>query len=384
MVHELDADGHVSSLYMVFSFMEHDLTGLIERKDVRFSLPQVKCYLSQILTGIKYLHERGVLHRDVKGANVLINNRGELKLTDFGLSRPLEPGRTVYTPGVYTRWYRPPELLLGSREYGTSADMWGIGCILAEMLTKRPTFPGEGDFEQLELISRVCGTPSSQTMPRYKDYDIADKVHLPVYRRKLREIFGNLDPLAVDLIDKLMVLDPEKRYSAEQAMQHDFFTSPPLPALPQSLPTYTSSHELTHAPHPTPHQHGILDGGSLPRSAHESQHKIAHDSHATHRERSRSPRRRADLPDTYEPRRKRSISSHRGDATNHYDKGRYKHSSSRLHYSTREDTRHRQDRDARFREHSQEYDRRDNHSLQYPPRRRSEHHRRDHMDYGDL
>lgn len=234
MVFEQDqTTGNVPSIYMSFSYMEHDLTGLLQDKSIRFSIPQIKCYMSQMLNGLKYLHEHHILHRDIKGSNVLLNNRGELRITDFGLSRPMEEGRREYTPGVYSRWYRPPELLLGTREYDTSADMWGMGCILAEMFLKRPLFPGEDDFSQLETIAKLCGTPSSETIPNMSSYPLASKVHIPVYKRKLREIGEIGDVLARDLIDKLLVLDAKKRFTAKAALEHSFFTTPPLPALPQ-------------------------------------------------------------------------------------------------------------------------------------------------------
>lgn len=234
MVFEQDTEtGNIPGIYMSFSYMEHDLTGLLQDKDIRFTLPQIKCYMSQILHGLKYLHDHQILHRDIKGSNILLNNRGELRVTDFGLSRPMEDGRKEYTPGVYSRWYRPPELLLGSREYDSSADMWGVGCILAEMFLKRPLFPGEDDFSQLEVISKLCGTPSSETIPNFTTYPMASKVHIAVYKRKLKDITEIGDVLARDLIDKLLVLDAKKRLSAKTALDHAFFSTPPLAALPQ-------------------------------------------------------------------------------------------------------------------------------------------------------
>lgn len=119
--------GDASELYMVFVYMDHDLTGLLEKEHIKFTIPQIKCYMKQLLEGIRYLHKCTILHRDIKGSNILLNNRGELRVTDFGLSRPLEENRKNYTPGVVTRWYRPPELLYGATEYGISVDLWGAG-----------------------------------------------------------------------------------------------------------------------------------------------------------------------------------------------------------------------------------------------------------------
>lgn len=116
------------AVYMVFPYMDHDLVGLLDAPGVRFSPPQIKCYIKQLLEGMAYLHKNKILHRDMKSANILMNNRGELKIADFGLARPaMEHRHGYYTGGVVTRWYRPPELLLGATRYGRSIDMWGVG-----------------------------------------------------------------------------------------------------------------------------------------------------------------------------------------------------------------------------------------------------------------
>lgn len=119
--------GDDGGIFMVFPYMDHDLTGLLEVEHIKFSLSQIKCYMKQLLEGIKYLHRCSILHRDIKGSNILLNNRGELRVTDFGLARPMEENKKHYTPGVVTRWYRPPELLFGATEYGPSVDLWGAG-----------------------------------------------------------------------------------------------------------------------------------------------------------------------------------------------------------------------------------------------------------------
>ncbi len=116
--------GGKGSIYMVFEYMDHDLTGLMDTPSVKFTEPQVKNYAHQLLSGLEYCHERDMLHRDIKGSNLLIDNQGNLKIADFGLARYYgEPGRK-YTNRVITLWYRPPELLLGANEYGPSVDMW--------------------------------------------------------------------------------------------------------------------------------------------------------------------------------------------------------------------------------------------------------------------
>ena len=130
------------NVYLVFEYMEHDLSGLVDLK-INFNVSQIKCILHQILTGIHYLHTNNVIHRDIKGANILINNRGEVKIADFGLARIHNPNpniNKIYTNRVVTLWYRAPELLLGSTNYGPSIDMWSVGCLFSELLAGVPPF----------------------------------------------------------------------------------------------------------------------------------------------------------------------------------------------------------------------------------------------------
>ena len=159
--------------YMVFEYMDHDLTGLLQNPAVKFTNSQLKCYLKQLLEGVAYLHRNGVIHRDIKGSNVLINNRGELKLADFGLARLIDEDRRRrgdLTNQVVTLWYRAPELLFGSKSYTHAIDVWSVGCIFAEVLLKRPLFPGKDEIDQLQRICQVCGTPSEETWPGYTKY----------------------------------------------------------------------------------------------------------------------------------------------------------------------------------------------------------------------
>uniref|UniRef100_A0A480TNP5 Cyclin-dependent kinase 9 n=1 Tax=Sus scrofa TaxID=9823 RepID=A0A480TNP5_PIG len=150
------------SIYLVFDFCEHDLAGLLSNVLVKFTLSEIKRVMQMLLNGLYYIHRNKILHRDMKAANVLITRDGVLKLADFGLARAFslaknsQPNR--YTNRVVTLWYRPPELLLGERDYGPPIDLWGAGCIMAEMWTRSPIMQGNTEQHQLALISQLCGS----------------------------------------------------------------------------------------------------------------------------------------------------------------------------------------------------------------------------------
>ncbi|KAI3816742.1 hypothetical protein L1987_16446 [Smallanthus sonchifolius] len=166
-VKEVVVGSNLDSIFMVMEYMEHDLKALMETMKQPFSQSEVKCLMLQLFEGTKYLHDNWVLHRDLKTSNLLLNNRGELKICDFGLSRqygsPLKP----YTHLVVTLWYRAPELLMGSKLYSTAIDMWSLGCIMAELLSKQPLFNGKTEFDQLDKIFKTLGTPNETIWPGY-------------------------------------------------------------------------------------------------------------------------------------------------------------------------------------------------------------------------
>ena len=150
-------------IHLVFEFCEHDLAGLLANKQVQFSLGEKKKVIQQLLEGLYWIHKNKILHRDMKAANILINKNGVLKLADFGLARPFSfPKRGMankYTNRVVTLWYRPPELLLGERNYGPPIDVWGAGCVMAEMWTRTPIMQGKVEQDQVILWKRrisVC------------------------------------------------------------------------------------------------------------------------------------------------------------------------------------------------------------------------------------
>lgn len=167
-----------ATMYMVTPYMDHDLSGLLDNRNVPFGVPQVKCYMLQLLQGLAYIHGQNILHRDIKAANLLINNKGILQIADFGLARHYEgdvpkPGVSPvavrdYTALVVTRWYRPPELLMHLRRYTPAIDVWGVGCVFGEMLERKPILAGESDAKQLQMIFQLVGNPTDESMPGWK------------------------------------------------------------------------------------------------------------------------------------------------------------------------------------------------------------------------
>nr|CAI5826983.1 unnamed protein product [Callosobruchus analis] len=175
-----------STFYLVFDFCEHDLAGLLSNVNVKFSLGEIKKVVQQLLNGLYYIHSNKILHRDMKAANVLITKNGVLKLADFGLARAFSTNKNV-TNRVVTLWYRPPELLLGERNYGPPVDLWGAGCIMAEMWTRSPIMQGNSEQQQLTLISQLCGSITPKVWPGVENLELYKKMDLPQnQKRKVR------------------------------------------------------------------------------------------------------------------------------------------------------------------------------------------------------
>uniref|UniRef100_A0A4W4EK71 cyclin-dependent kinase n=1 Tax=Electrophorus electricus TaxID=8005 RepID=A0A4W4EK71_ELEEL len=181
-------------------------------------------FLFQLLRGLNYCHRRKVLHRDLKPQNLLINDRGELKLADFGLARAKSIPTKTYSNEVVTLWYRPPDILLGSTDYSTQIDMWGVGCIFYEMATGRPLFPGSTVEEELHFIFKLLGTPTEETWPGITSNEEFISYNYPRYRADcLHNHTPRLDNDGVGLLAKLLQFEGKKRMSAEEAMRHSYF-----------------------------------------------------------------------------------------------------------------------------------------------------------------
>ncbi|XP_006363662.1 probable serine/threonine-protein kinase At1g09600 [Solanum tuberosum] len=232
------------SLYLVFEYMEHDLAGLAAAPRVKFTEAQIKCYMQQLLRGLEHCHSRGVLHRDIKGSNLLIDDNGVLKIGDFGLATTFEPNQTQpLTSRVVTLWYRAPELLLGATEYGVAIDMWSAGCILAELSAGKPIMPGRTEVEQMHKIFKLCGSPSEEYWKKSKlPHATSFKPQHP-YKRCVTDTFKDFPPSALALVDILLSIEPERRGTAYSALNSEFFSTKPLPCDPSSLPKYPPSKE---------------------------------------------------------------------------------------------------------------------------------------------
>ncbi|NXS11126.1 CDK17 kinase, partial [Neodrepanis coruscans] len=170
------------SLTLVFEYLDKDLKQYMDDCGNIMSMHNVKLFLYQILRGLAYCHRRKVLHRDLKPQNLLINEKGELKLADFGLARAKSVPTKTYSNEVVTLWYRPPDVLLGSSEYSTQIDMWGVGCIFFEMASGRPLFPGSTVEDELHLIFRLLGTPCQETWPGISSSDEFRNYNFPKYK----------------------------------------------------------------------------------------------------------------------------------------------------------------------------------------------------------
>uniref|UniRef100_A0A1J3GK56 Putative serine/threonine-protein kinase n=1 Tax=Noccaea caerulescens TaxID=107243 RepID=A0A1J3GK56_NOCCA len=233
------------SLYLVFEYMEHDLSGLAATQRVKFDLSQVKCFMKQLLSGLEHCHSRGVLHRDIKGSNLLIDNDGILKIADFGLATFFDPKqKQSMTSRVVTLWYRPPELLLGANNYGIGVDLWSAGCIMAELLAGKPVMPGRTEVEQLHKIFKLCGSPSDLYWKKYKLPNATLFKPQHPYKRCVAEAFNGFTPSSVQLVETLLAIDPDDRGTSTSALSSEFFTTEPLACDPSSLPKYPPSKEL--------------------------------------------------------------------------------------------------------------------------------------------
>ncbi|PWA55622.1 hypothetical protein CTI12_AA426370 [Artemisia annua] len=213
------------TLYLVFEYMDHDLATLSAKPDTEITVPQVKHYMHQLISGLKHCHDKQVLHRDIKGSDLLLDNNGVLKIADFGsasfvdliLEQPM-------TNRMATFWYRAPELLLGATEYGVGIDLWSSGCILAGLLANKPILAGHTEAEQLQKIYTLCGSPTDEYWKTYKlPLETLYKPQLQ-FQRCIADTFKDFPPSSLPLLDILLSFDPINRQSAASALESKFLS----------------------------------------------------------------------------------------------------------------------------------------------------------------
>lgn len=217
---------HERKLYLVFDCMDTDLYHYTKNKQL--SLPEIKHIFRQIIEAVDYCHENLVFHRDLKPQNILIDNSGQIvKIADFGLARHFSVPFRIYSKEIATLWYRPPEVIMGAKDYGIGVDIWALGCIFAQLFIGKPLFQGECQVEQLFMIFHILGTPTEENWPGIKTVpDFSDK--FPKYERKGFGDYigvGGLNEKASDLLDKMMEINPVKRIGCREILKHPFWSA---------------------------------------------------------------------------------------------------------------------------------------------------------------
>ncbi|RHZ56105.1 hypothetical protein Glove_406g104 [Diversispora epigaea] len=240
-VREIVVGDSLTQIFIVMDFVEHDLKSLMEDMQSPFLQSEVKTIMLQLLSAVAMLHDNWIIHRDLKTSNLLLNNRGQIKVADFGLARKYGSPLGSMTELVVTLWYRAPELLLGTKKYSTAVDMWSVGCIFAELVNKEPLLPGRAELDQLDKIFKLLGMPNEKIWPGFsklphtKNMPFVKQIH-----NTLRSRFPYLTENGIDLMSKLLTYDPAKRITAEEALKHSYFTESPLPKDPEMFPTWPS------------------------------------------------------------------------------------------------------------------------------------------------
>lgn len=220
-----------NDVYWVSELMDTDLHQVIGSAQP-LSDDHVQYFLYQILRGLKYIHSVNILHRDLKPSNLLLNRNCDLKICDFGLARLARQDDSGFlTEYVATRWYRAPEIILSWKHYSKAVDMWSVGCIFAELLSRKPLFPGKDFLHQLRLIIDVLGSPTDEDLrdignDRARDYvkKLPFKPRIP-FTQYFARAESPINPTAIQLLERMLVFDPSKRITVEEALAHPYLST---------------------------------------------------------------------------------------------------------------------------------------------------------------
>ncbi|EED18531.1 protein kinase (NpkA), putative [Talaromyces stipitatus ATCC 10500] len=247
---EIVMGNSMKDVYLVMDFLEHDLKTLLDDMPEPFLPSEIKTLLQQIFSATEFLHANWILHRDLKTSNLLLNNRGEIKLADFGMARYFgDPKPAHLTQLVVTLWYRSPELLLGAERYGAEIDMWSVGCIFGELLRKEPLFTGKNEVDQLAKIFAITGPPTQQSWPTFRSLPNAKSLRLPPSSSSSngsatpllpRSQFPYLTNAGLNLLSSLLALNPSSRPTAAECLRHAYFREDPRPKAKEMFPTFPS------------------------------------------------------------------------------------------------------------------------------------------------
>ncbi|KAK6352569.1 kinase subunit of RNA polymerase II carboxy-terminal domain kinase I [Orbilia blumenaviensis] len=233
IIHLLDNMVEANGFYMIFEYMDHDLTGILNHPSFRLSPSNIKDLAHQFFSGLAHIHRAGILHRDIKSSNILVNSEGQLKIADFGLARQYDKMserlniEQHFTNRIITLWYRPVEILLGETEYTTGPDVWSGGCVFMELFTRKAIFTGTNEITQLDFIWSILGTPNPSMWPDWKRtawYSMLrpEQKYEPCFERR----FGSIVPAdALALAQRIFTYDPKKRPKAEDVLQDPYFTA---------------------------------------------------------------------------------------------------------------------------------------------------------------